>query len=50
MHSKGKVSMYKPGGRPAENGALSAVQVDTDKKEKNDDEDEFVQTKSNKSK
>ena len=39
MHSKGKVSMYKPGSRPAEDNKQSAAQVDKDKKETTDDDD-----------
>jgi len=47
MHSKGKVSMYKPGTRPTEDGKISVVQVEKDAKDKSaDDEDEFLQTKS----
>jgi len=45
MHSKGKVSMYKPGTRPEElNGKIAVVQKE-DKEAKTDDDD-FVQTKS----
>jgi hypothetical protein len=44
MHSKGKVSMYKPGGRPDSLGKIAVVQKE-DKESKTDDDD-FVQTKS----
>ena len=44
MHSKGKVSMYKPGGRPTDDGKIAVVQ--TEKSEKTTiDDDDFVQTK-----
>jgi hypothetical protein len=42
MHSKGKVSMYKPGTRPVDNSKQSAAQVDSDKKEKTEDDDDFI--------
>jgi len=43
MHSKNKVSMYKPGSRP---GSLAEVtSVAPTKKSDADDEDDFVQTK-----
>ena len=45
MHSKGKVSMYKPGSRPAEDGKVSAAQQDKDSKEKSTDDEDFVLTK-----
>ena len=45
MHSKGKVSMYKPGGRPSEDGKVSAAQTDKETKEKSADDDDFVLTK-----
>lgn len=41
MHSKGKVSMYKPGTRPQDDGKISAVQVDKEK-DKSADDDDFV--------
>ena len=37
MHSKGKVSMYKPGNRPAEDGKVSVAQTEKDTKEKKKD-------------
>ena len=43
MHSKGKVSMYKPGSRPAEDGKVSVAQKETT--DKSTDDDDFVQTK-----
>jgi len=43
MHSKGKVSMYKPGGRPVD-GKISVAQEEKDTKDKTTDEDDFVQT------
>jgi len=46
MHSKGKVSMYKPGGRPTEEGKVSAAQQDKETKEtKSTEDDDFVLTK-----
>lgn len=45
MHSKGKVSMYKPGSRPDENGKVSVAQKD-DNKEKSTEDEDFLQTKS----
>lgn len=40
MHSKGKVTMYKPGSRPTdESGKISTAQVD---KDKSSDDDDFV--------
>jgi hypothetical protein len=44
MHSKGKVSMYKPGSRPAEDGKVSAAQKE-DSKDKSTDDEDFVLTK-----
>ena len=43
MHSKGKVSMYKPGSRPTEEGKVSVAQKEKD--DKSTDDDDFVQTK-----
>ena len=45
MHSKGKVSMYKPGSRPSEEGKVSAAQTEKDTKEKSAEEEDFVLTK-----
>jgi len=45
MHSKGKVSMYKPGTRPNGEGKVAAAQVDKESKEKSTDDDDFVLTK-----
>ena len=44
MHSKGKVSMYKPGSRPADDGKIAAAQKETT--DKSTDDEDFVQTKS----
>ena len=44
MHSKGKVSMYKPGSRPSEEGKVSAAQKE-DSKDKSTDDDDFLLTK-----
>jgi len=44
MHSKGKVSMYKPGSRPTEEGKVSAAQQEKDTKEKSTDDEDFVLT------
>jgi hypothetical protein len=44
MHSKGKVSMYKPGSRPEESGKIAVVQKE--EKESKTDDDDFIQTKS----
>ena len=43
MHSKGKVSMYKPGTRPGGAGVAAAL-AEKDNKDKSTDEDDFVQT------
>ena len=45
MHSKGKVSMYKPGSRPTEDGKVAAAQTEKDTKEKSTDDEDFVLTK-----
>lgn len=44
MHSKGKVTMYKPGNRPTKEGEVSVAQVEKDTKDKTTDDDDFVQT------
>ena len=45
MHSKGKVSMYKPGSRPSEDGKVSAAQTEKESKDKSTEDEDFVLTK-----